>query len=829
MKQERFNTGWEVFDGIVDPFAVVFGGAPQGRPVILPHDAMIGEQRDPSCPSATQTGFYPAKTYTYTKRFFVPETWRNGNQTLEFEAVMGTAAVYVNEQFAAHHHNGYSQFFVELKPFLKYGAENTVKVIAANSDLSSRWYPGSGIYRDVNLHTGGVTYVAPEGLRLSTEYIEENYALVRADIRLRTEHTQATQARVKLAFYDENNQLAASGDAEATLSAGDKDATCVTLHVSVSDPLLWSPDAPHLYRCEVRVFENDQQVDEAREEFGIRALRLDSRKGLRINGQPVKLRGACIHHDNGIIGAATLYNAEEFRIRNMKAAGFNALRSAHHPMGKTMLRVCDRLGMLVMDELSDMWNVPKNCHDMSFTFDARVEDEVGRMVSKDWNHPCVVLYSTGNEIPEIGRADGRRLNRKIVNRFHELDGFRYVTAGLNGLLAASDNLMAYMTQLGIGAQQAKQDAAAAKSADAGGSEALNATMAQLQQMRLDAFSTSELLTKSLEEVSGALDVAGFNYLTARHELEGKNHPDRVVVGSETYPGEIATLWEIVERNENVIGDFTWTGYDYLGEAGIGIFHYEAAERKQGFWPDRLAYCGDINLNGYRRPVSYLREAAYGFLTKPFIAVERPERRGKTHDMNGWKYSDDLDSWTWQGHEGKTLQIRVLARAEEVELRLNGTSLGRKKIGEQEKLTAFFEAVYQPGTLEAIAYADGKEIGRSALVTAGSPKRLNVQTTHTVLPADGSGVTFLIIEPVDEMGQVNRQIKEKVSVAVEGAGCLAGLGSADPSSENSFQETACETFDGRVMAAIRSADHPGKITVSVSVPGFKTEKVEIEVQ
>ena len=825
MKQERFNTGWEVFDGIVDPFAVVFGSMPVGKPVTLPHDAMIAEKRDPDCKSSTQSGFYPAKTYTYTKSFFAPEAWEEGRQVLEFEGVMGRSAVYVNERFAAHHQNGYSQFFVDLTPWLKYGAENTIKVVASNAELASRWYPGSGIYRDVNLHTGGAVWVEPEGVRLATEYIEEDYAMVRAEIQLSTRIPQARQVSVRVAFLDENGAEAASGSAEVTVSASGRERA--SLRMTVEHPALWSPDDPRLYWCLVRVTEGETLLDEAEETFGIRTLRLDARKGLRINGKPVKLRGSCIHHDNGILGAATLEGAEEFRVRNMKEAGFNAIRSAHHPMGKAMLRVCDQLGVLVMDELTDMWNIPKNCYDASFTFDSHLEEELRSLVAKDFNHPCVVLYSTGNEIPEIGRPDGRMLNRRIVNALHALDGTRYTTAGVNGILAASDGLLQYMAGLGISSQQAQADADVSK-ASAGGSEALNATMAQLQQMRLDAFATSDLLTASLEEVSGTLDAAGFNYLTARHELEHQTHPDRVVVGSETYPLEIASLWEIVTRNPHVIGDFTWTGYDYLGEAGIGIFHYEQKERRQGFWPDRVAYCGDINLNGYRRPASYLREIAYGLRTDPFIAVERPERSGQTHDVNGWKYSDGLDSWTWDGFEGKPVRVRTLAKADEIALFLNGESLGRKNVGEEEKLTAFFDVTYQPGTLEAVCYTDGRETGRTALRTAGAPEKLSVQVTHPEIPVT-SGVSFLIVELTDRDGIVNRHVSKKVSVEVEGAGSLAALGSADPSSEGSYLDNSCETYDGRVMAAVRGGGEPGTVTVRISAEGCRTETVQIAVQ
>ncbi len=828
MKLERFNSGWTVAPGIVDPFAVVFGGAPEGKPVTLPHDAMIEEDRDPACPSATQSGFYPAKTYTYTKTFFAPTTWEKERQILEFEGVMGKAAVYVNGQFAASHENGYSQFFVDLKPYLNYGAENSVKVVAANSELASRWYPGSGIYRDVNLHTGGASWIPPEGLRLKTEYIEEDYALVCAQVALKSSYAQAKQLRLSIRLYDEAG-IAAESETMVTLRADHE--TSAHLRITIPAPKLWSPDSPKLYRCVAEILEGDVCVDTAEEEFGIRTLRLDARKGLRINGETVKLRGCCIHHDNGIIGAATLYGAEEFRVRQLKQSGFNAIRSAHHPMGKTMLRVCDRLGMMVMDELSDMWNVQKNCYDRSFAFSDHMEDEIARMVAKDYNHACVVFYSTGNEIPEIGAADGRALNRSIVERFHELDDTRYTTAGMNGLLAAAPGLGAYMAQMGVSRQQAKKDAEAskaiAKEPEAGGSENLNAAMAIMQRERLAAFAVSQLVTDSLEEASGTLDATGLNYLTARHELENQLHPDRVVIGSETYPSEIADLWEIVERNPHVIGDFTWTGYDYVGEAGIGIFHYESENQKQGWYPDRLAYCGDINLNGYRRPASFLREIAYGLRTEPYIAVDRPEHYGQRHDHNDWKYGDAVDSWTWPGFEGKTVRVRVLARAEEAELFLNGVSMGKKAIGEQEKLTVYFDLPYKPGELAAVCYTDGRETGRAVLSTAGKPVRLSVQTVNPVLPADDSGVAFLIVEPTDGNGQVNRAEKKTITVSVEGAGFLAGFGSADPSCEGSYQDTSWETYDGRVMAAIRSGNRPGLITVRFAAEGCPTETVQLE--
>ena len=843
MKQERFNTGWEVCTGIIDPFGSLFGGPPPARKVTLPHDAMIEEPRDPQVLGGGQSGFYPAKTYTYTKHFQAPEAWANGQQVLEFEGVMGRTLVYVNDQFAVSHENGYSQFFVDLKPFLIYDKENTIKVVAANSEYATRWYSGSGIYRDVNLHTGGTSWIPVEALRLTTDYIEEDYAVVSVDAKLRTSSPQAKQVMLRISLFElgdlsgtdgctdvsftgeavncaGHQHPAASGETLVTVSAASE--TSARLRISVSDPKLWSPDHPQLYLCKAEVLEDGIIVDTAEEEFGIRTLRMDARKGLRINGETVKMRGVCMHHDNGIIGATTLYGAEAFRVRNLKNAGVNAIRSAHHPMGKTLLRICDRFGVMVMDELSDMWNVPKNWYDRAFTFSDHLDEELARLTAKDYNHPCVILYSTGNEIPEIGTPDGRALNRKIVARLHALDSTRYTTEGMNGFLAAAPQLAQYIAKIAAGEIENIE-------ASSGGSDNLNMAMSVMQHRSEEDLASSDLLTEAFEETSGTLDAAGFNYLTSRHELEAVKHPDRVVVGSETFPKDIPTLWEIVERNPHVIGDFTWTGYEYLGEAGIGIFHYNPTDNKWSHYPDRLAYCGDINLNGYRRPASYLRETAYGLRTAPFISVERPEHYGEKYDPNGWKYGDAVDSWTWPGFEGKPVRVSIIAKGDEVELLLNGTPLGRKKIGEEEKLTAYFETVYQPGTLEAVCFTKGQESGRTTLKTAGIPEKLSVQVINPELPADGSGLSLLIVEPVDAEGNVNRSVQKNVTVSVSGAGTLAGFGSANPSCEGSYQDTSWETYDGRVMAAVRSGIEAGTIDVRFTAEGCKDAIVTLKVQ
>lgn len=807
MKKTSFHSGWTVSEGVQDPFGALSAPAGEnGRTVTLPHDAMIEENRRADALSGNQYGYYPAKSYTYLKTFHVPENWRGQKTLLEFEGVMRKAIVFLNNEFLTNHENGYTGFFADLTPYLRYGQENTVKVLALNDEKSSRWYPGSGIYRDVWLWQGKDLYFVPEKQHIHTVTVEDGYAVVQIEGQIANLTSAARKLRAEITLTDPDGSPCAQAVHFLALQSGETGAWHTSLTVDL--PKLWSPDAPSLYECRLKLWDGDTLADEAAEVFGIRTLRLDARQGLRINGKPVKLRGACIHHDNGIIGATTLYDAEFFRLKKLKEAGFNAIRCAHNPASKALLHACDALGILVMDEFTDMWNEPKNANDWSSDFGKCWQADLERIVDKDFNHPSVIFYSLGNEIPEIGRTCGAAQCRILAETLHKLDATRYTTFGMNGFLAVADDLHLF----------ADMHKPPEQMETAGGSEELNNMMGASQQQMMDAFSVAQPLTDRLEAAASSVDAVGYNYLTARHVLEHQLHPDRIVIGSETYPPEIPRLWAIVKENPHVLGDFTWTGFDYLGEAGIGIVHYPPLGGTQGAYPDRLAYCGDIDLNGTRRPVSYLREIAYGMRKKPFIAVERVNRYGQPHDENNWKYADCLDSWTFPGYEGKPARVRILADCDEAELFLNGRSLGRKALGEQEAFTAFFELCYQPGELLAVSYRDGQEIGRCALQTAGAVTKLQAAADRKTLPADGQSLAFLTVDTFDAAGVWNRWEKKKITVSVEGAGTLQGFGSAAPSAEGSYQEPAWDTWDGRVMAVIRSTEHAGEICVRFSAQG-----------
>lgn len=821
MIRQSFNDGWSIVKagGFFDQ---IRGGGATSTPVELPHDAMIHETPNPDDVSGGQTGFYPGGQYTYVKTFTPPSEWTNRDVFIEFEGVYMTAMVYINGCHAATNLHGYGGFLVKADPLLRWGVPNEIKVIANNPTPNSRWYSGSGIYRNVSLMVGGDVHILPYGVRATTRLAAEDEAILDIETRLvnLTRSRQGIQLKTMLSH---DGEVVKEDVLRVGLFSQDEETLYQSLHIDA--PKLWSPDAPNLYDLTVEVLRGDEVLDSFTTRVGLRTLTLDIEHGLRINGVPVKQRGACIHHDNGVIGAATFAAAELRRARQLKAAGFNAIRSAHHPMSPEMLDACDAVGLMVMDELSDMWYEQKNKNDFSNFFDLCWEEQIARMVDKDYNHPCVVLYSTGNEIIDLGHETGARINRRLCNRFRALDPTRFTVTAVNGLMnvMGSGNMERVMGEL---LAQSGVDPAAMASGE-GGVGGMNMIMKLFSS---DAFAVHPVVSEVLEEPAQAADIAGYNYLTGRHgALERELHPNKTVLGTETYPADIVRLWRTVEDNPHVLGDYTWTGYDYLGEAGCGVFYYDGTLNFSSHFPDRAAYIGDIDLIGTRRPISYLRETVFGLRDAPYIAVIRVDRFGQTHSQTDWMYKDNIASWTWPGFEGRPTEAEVYSTAEEVELFLNGTSLGRKPAGREHGFTAVYPVTYAPGELLAVAYTGGVETGRFALRTAGEESRLRAEADKPTLRADGADLAFITARLTDAAGIDKPFEKRRVSVSVEGAGMLQGFGSADPQPTASYDDTAWDTWDGRVMAVVRSNRTPGEIRVTFAAEGLEAVEVRLRTE
>ncbi|CCH87627.1 Glycoside hydrolase [Modestobacter italicus] len=785
MRRTPFTAGWQTRRH-ANSFAEMVGAAAPWQDVTLPHDATLAEPRDAA--HGAGPGYFPGGVYEYRKAFAVPADAADQRWVLEFEAVYRRAMVYVNGSLAAHWASGYTGFAVPLDDHLRYGEENEVRVVC-RAGQDSRWYAGSGITRPVHLVVGPLLHIAPDGVRVTTVDADRDLAVVEVLTTVVNDRPRLATAEAVTELRGPDGAVVAADRTPVTVRPGEP--AVVRQRLVVRDPALWGPGAPALHTATVTLADGDAETVT----FGIRTLAVDPVRGLRVNGEPVLLRGACLHSDNGVLGAATIDRADERRVELLQAAGINALRSAHNPMSRALLEACDRLGVLVMDELTDMWTESKSDLDAALDFPEWWQCDVAAMVAKDVNHPSVVMYSIGNEIPEVATPHGALWSRRLAEEVRRLDPSRLVTNGVNGMLAV----------IGEAAAQAE-----------GGINTMLADMGGFMR----ELAASELVGRRTAESFAVLDVAGLNYMDARYEADRETFPNRVVVGSETFANEIDRLWRLVQDHPHVIGDFTWTGWDYLGEAGIGRTA-DAEDPSAGAfgapYPWLLAWCGDIDVTGHRRPASFYREVVFGLRSDPYLAVVRPERSGRETVATPWAWSDSVGSWAFAGAEGTPVTVEVYSDADEVELLLDGRSLGTAKAGEAHRFRAEFTVPWAPGELTAVARSGGAETGRCSLRSADGPVRLTAAVDRDAVRADDTDLAYVDLALTDAAGTVALGVDREVTVTVAGPGVLAGFGSAAPATEESYLDDVHTTFDGRALAVVRPTG-AGTITVTASAPG-----------
>ena len=667
MVRENFNRDWKFWRD-ENPFELVAAVPPTAAAIDLPHDAMWHEAQDPACVNAGSTGFLEGKAYKYHKSFFVPEEWRGGRIALHFEGVYRNAAVFVNQSRVGEQAFGYSEFTLEIQDYVRYGAQNEVLVTVKCGAQNSRWYSGAGIYRDVTLLHAPALRVRPDSLRFTTLHIDADGAAVELSAALENGAAYAQNITVAYKLCGPDGEVAAERSLPLRMKAGE--TTVFRKEIYVKGARLWDEDHPDLYTAEILLTGEAGETDSDTVTSGIRKLTLDAAHGLRVNGRTVKLRGACIHHDQGILGAACHADFEYRRVKRLKDAGFNAVRSAHNHAGQALLNACDRLGVFAMDELVDVWDKAKVLYDYSLDFERDWEQDVESMVAADYNHPSVVLYSTGNEIFEIATDRGIETSRRLGAKFHQLDPTRFTTNGINGAFAAGDGLARIVKDI-TGQEPGPGD--------------VNVFMGALAN-HMPEITRHKVVGDILEKLESTMDVLGYNYMTARYIADSAAYPDRVMVGSETYPKQIAENWKAIMACPAVLEDFTWTGWDYLGEV-----------------PNRFpALCNtgaDLSAIGVQRPVSDYREVVFGLKKGPVIAVQDPSRFGCDRNFGPWQFTDCVFNYTWPGQEGKPVMAQVYAGGDAVELFQNGVSLGKKACGKETGYFAQFDMSYQPGKLE----------------------------------------------------------------------------------------------------------------------------------
>ncbi len=788
------------------------------RTVDLPHDWSIEGRPDKDNPGGAGEGFFPGGVGWYRKTFRAPGDWKGKRVSVEFDGVYKDATVYLNGHALGTHPYGYTGFTFDLTPDLNFNGTNVLAVRVDNSaQPNSRWYSGSGIYRHVRVVVTEPTHVAHWGVFVTTPEVSPEAAQVSIRTRVANESTKSSGVTVETTLYDSAGVKAGTARSPLTIDAGKEVEAAQT--ITVAKPALWSPATPTLYRAVSRISRDGAVIDEVVTRFGIRSLSWSAEQGLLLNGQPVKLTGGSVHHDNGPLGAAAFDRAEERRVELLKAAGYNAVRTAHNPPSPAFLDACDRLGLLVLDEPFDTWKAHKVKFDYGTDFDQWWKRDISSMVLRDRNHPSIVIWGIGNEIPELEVEQGQEIGKKLADQVRSLDTTRPLTLAFPGTTTAPN----------------------------------------------------------AEAVFSLLDITGYNYnLIPSYAEDHQKLPKRIMLTTESYPAKAFPLWQISHDNAYVLGDLTWTAMDYLGESGIGAWSYGTpeqakmaqqimggmvnpavidkmflgmangvdvmAEMTKGAsdpamkaamavmfhgYPWHAAVCGDLDLTGYRKPQSYYRDILWNGGDRVYATVRLPEPEGKKIIAVGWATYPTQPSWSWPGQEGKDLQVEVYSGAEKVRVFLNDKMIGEKPTGREQEFKATFSVPYAPGTLRVVGMRGNSAVAESILTTAGDAVGLRITADRSEVKADGQDLSFLAVEAIDAQGRLQPHADQEVQFSISGPGVIAAVGNGDAEDPASYRGDRRKLFEGRALVVVRTSRQSGAITIQAKAAGLKDGAATIE--
>ena len=746
-KRQLFDFGWQFTHRSASPLGSSKNGTTQT--VDLPHDWDIFEG-PVSGEGATGTGggWFEAGKGEYRKTFATPNA---DIVKLHFEGVYQKAEVYVNGQKAGQHHYGYTPFTVDVTKYLNKDKKkiNEVVVKVDNSEQPNcRWYSGSGIYRHVWLETKPALHIAENGVFVTTPEVSAAKAKMQVEVTVQNESQANRNATVVVG----GSQLMVA------VKAGESKTVSTTLYVN--NPRLWSPGSPTLYEAKVELKENGTTIDNATAKYGIRSFSFDAEKGFVLNGKPLLINGACVHHDDGVLGAMAFDDAEIRKVRQMKEAGFNLIRTSHNPTTRAFLDACDSIGMLVIDEAFDGWRTQKNPYDYSTVIDSCYREDIHAMVLRDRNHPSIICWSIGNEV--IERKDIRVIQtaKLLKQAILDCDTTRPVT---EALCAWDSDWEIYDPHFDV------------------------------------------------------LDIGGYNYMIFKHASDHQRNPKRVMWQTESFPRDAFKNWAVVNDFPYVVGDIVWTGLDYLGESSIGRYYYEG-ERPGEHWFDggfpewHGAYCGDVDITGWRKPISHYREVLWHNDTPLYMAVKEPDGyHGKILETS-WSVWPTWESWTWPGWDGKPVEVEVYTRQPEVKLYLDDQLIGTKQVSRDTEFKAVFSVPYKAGTLRA-------EAGSESVImkTAGEPARLRLTPDRTTMTADGQSLTFITVEVVDKQGTPVPEAAISCEAIVKGAGTLLAFASADLKDTEPYTSPRVKTWKGRALLVVRSTQKKGSVSVSIRSP------------
>lgn len=769
-----FDFSWKFeLDSLIDASAENYNDA-AWRELDLPHDWSIEGEMKPSNPMGNDGGYFPSGIGWYRKTFRVPEAWEGQLVSIYFEGVYMNAEVFVNGQSLGIHPYGYTSFFHDLTPYLKYGQNNVIAVKVDNSiQKNCRWYSGSGIYRHVWLNVTDSLHLDEWGLAITTPEVKNDKAKVKVQTQVVNESTEKRTFTLRTQIFDKGGKGVTKKETQLVLDENSKQVIAQDLIITGPQP--WSPESPHLYSANIAILEDGMVIDELTETFGVRTIEFNAENGFLLNGRPMLLNGGCVHHDNGCLGAKAYDRAEERKVELLKEAGFNAVRTSHNPPSEAFLEACDRLGLLVVDESFDGWRTskaPQAPMDYSLHFDEWWQRDIEAMVLRDRNHPSIIMWSIGNEIMERTEPQAVKIAHMLATHVRNLDPTRPVTSA--------------MTTWGQGW------------------EVFDSLMAQH-------------------------DIGGYNYQLFRAEEDHERVPERVIVNTESYPRNAFFIWNLVQKHDYIIGDFVWTAMDYLGESSIGRYYYpgepDGQHWERDFYPWHGAYCGDIDLIGWRKPISHYRSMLYNSDEKLYMAVREPNPKNGEIKLTDWAVWPTWERWNWEGYEGQPIQIEVYSKYPKVQLFLNDELVGEKSTTIKEEFKAIFDVPYREGELKVIGIQGEDKMEYKILNTAGEATQIHLNADRTELAANGQDLSYVMIEIADEKGILSADANIVLDFAIEGPGEIVGVDNANLKDLGNYTSLSRKTWNGRAMVVVKSTRQPGEIILTVT--GEDVQSVEIQ--
>jgi beta-galactosidase len=776
VKKENISQSWQFHYAKSEDWAYLSSNSDQ-ECIDLPHDFQIGLERNSDCIASASEGFYSGGIGYYEKDLTLDATQVSMTMLLAFDGVYRMSEVRVNGDLLKTHLGGYSPFYVDLTGRMKVGINHIHVKVNASLLPSSRWYHGAGIYRPVNLLYGPSVCLHPVNF-ITTKLLSESTAIITAKSRIINHGNENWQISYTVFNNDGHEVAYATQDGNGEFSETE-------LHIQ--DPQPWSTNTPYLYTLQTTLDCQNSQ-DCAQSTFGVRTISVDSKQGLLINGQSVLLKGGCVHHDNGPLGAASYTAAELRKVQKLKENGYNSIRCSHNIPSSSFLDICDRLGMMVVDEAFDCWREGKKLNDEHLFFEDHWQQELQAMIERDYNHPSIIMWSTGNEISErSGKSDGANWSKRLAAFIRERDISRPITNALCGFF--EDTAMLEMEVNSKTTAGEGKDYWALKS----------------------------------EGFCEPLDVVGYNYLLDRYQKDRLLYPDRVILGTESFPLQALENWRAVEQYSHVIGDFVWTAWDYLGEAGIGHSLFDRKAEGLRAYPWHLAWCGDFDLCGRKRPQSHYRDFIWNDRNTPYIGVQHPKNHGKSESVSPWGWPELYEHWSFPGYEDHPVLVTVYAGGNEAVLFLNSSLIDRKPCGITTDYRQQFELPYQPGILEVVSYENGYEIGRTQLRAASQAVQIKLE--HEVVISDQGTLVYIDAVITDSAGILQPNGEYDITFTVEG-GIVLATGSGNPESTSSYKSPENTSWQGRVMAIIMPLDEMELLVCTANAKTLEARTVQI---